>query len=854
MLFFIKNNPQKLLSKYNNSGDQNISEKKKIIKRLIELDAEEQLLTIFIRGNKTSKNINNYLFEKYQNDSKQLLHLYNQSNSDDYKDKITMRLISLSAQKELSLILRNINAAKYYLFRINASDVDFIQFFQKNNLVLELLRTHSELFLYFFSKLKSKYQLYFLLSHFGINRFIESIQYRGNYPELEKYYASVSDCQKCKMSIFADLFEIVYKKAIEEKDIKLLKLSFLLNSVKFIKKVLTIKEIKHIVTNVDNQKIGINTKYSNLLTDAKNKTEVEKLLQEKQKEISELYPEELYLIQKSLIKNTKKILKKDNVFSSNTTIFSNTDNNSSTKKDKILFDYQIVKNVDEEKEKIQINLKNQLSYLHNADEIMKLKSKVEKQNNQFISIGNYCHLIQNLNSNYSNNKEIVDKLGEVLVKSEFIDVKKSILKFSESSNNRLWLKYIHKIKHHKELRYLILASIKNKTSCWNLLFLKDMINNRDIPLLKTITSHSSSVNSVVFSPNGEILAFTSRDNTIKLWDVRSGKELKTLTGHSDNVFSVVFSPNGKILASGSNDETIRLWDVSSGKELKTSTGYSKSIFSVAFSPNGEILASGSSDKTIKLWSVESGSELKTLTGHSNNVFSVVFSPNGKILASGSYDYNIKLWDIGSGKELKTLTGHSRSVLSVAFSPNGEILASGSNDGTIKLWDVGSGKVLKTLTGHSDGVNFVAFSPNGEMLASGSNDRTVKLWDASSGKELETLTGHSGYIFSVAFPLNGEILASGSADGTIKLWNIEALTMKPKFYLIEHLLHFLLNPDERDIPDLTKFLYEIPKLPQDMQQPVKQIVEEIINRAGRQSKSIEIAEENNPTSKDLEIVY
>ncbi|MBD2439904.1 ribosome assembly protein 4 [Nostoc sp. FACHB-110] len=300
---------------------------------------------------------------------------------------------------------------------------------------------------------------------------------------------------------------------------------------------------------------------------------------------------------------------------------------------------------------------------------------------------------------------------------------------------------------------------------------------------RTLEGHNSWVISVSFSRDGQTLASGSDDNTIKLWDVSTGKLLKTLSGHNDSVWSVSFSPDGKTLASGSRDKTIKLWDVSTGKLLKTLSGHSNWVNSVSFSPDGQTLASGSSDKTIKLWDVSTGKLLKTLSGHSNWVNSVSFSPDGKTLASGSLDNTIKLWDVSTGKPLKTLSGHSDWVNSVSFSPDGQTLASGSLDNTIKLWDVSTGKPLKTLSDHGSGVWSVSFSPDGKTLASGSSDNTIKLWDVSTDKPLTTLSDHGSGVYSVSFSPDGKTLASGSADNTIKLWDVS--TGKPLTTLSGH---------------------------------------------------------------------
>ena len=199
---------------------------------------------------------------------------------------------------------------------------------------------------------------------------------------------------------------------------------------------------------------------------------------------------------------------------------------------------------------------------------------------------------------------------------------------------------------------------------------------------------------MAFSADNRLLASSSYDGTIKVWDAKSGEEKYNLEGHTDCVNAVLFLPSG-MLVSGSHDKTVRFWDTKTGKEIKR-IPHDSWVLTLALSPlpastNSQLLAIGSQDKDIKIWDSGTGTEGEKLEGHSDWVEAVAFSPLPsvtQVLASASRDQTVRLWDVKTGVEIRTMEGHEGAVNAVAFSSNGELLASASNDNTVRLWDTG----------------------------------------------------------------------------------------------------------------------------------------------------------------------
>lgn len=285
-----------------------------------------------------------------------------------------------------------------------------------------------------------------------------------------------------------------------------------------------------------------------------------------------------------------------------------------------------------------------------------------------------------------------------------------------------------------------------------------------------LEGHQNTIKSVVYSPDGTMLASASADGSVKLWNSTTGKQIKTLTQNENGLTRVVFSPDGKILAFVSNNNTVRLWDVAIGKPTFTLTGHQSKVNNITYSPDGKTLATASNDNTIKLWDVATTKLISTLTGHTSKVNNVTYSPDGKILASTSNDNTIKLWDINTGKQISILNRRTDYVTNIVFSPDSKTLASTSDDNNIKLWNINTDQLTYTLFPHS-GVTSVAISPDGKTLASAGLDNSIKFWNLGTHELIDTLGKHNLGVTSIAFSPDGKTLVSASDDKTIKMWSV-----------------------------------------------------------------------------------
>ncbi|KAK1064327.1 hypothetical protein LTR74_008804 [Friedmanniomyces endolithicus] len=289
--------------------------------------------------------------------------------------------------------------------------------------------------------------------------------------------------------------------------------------------------------------------------------------------------------------------------------------------------------------------------------------------------------------------------------------------------------------------------------------------------------HETSVNHVAFSQDCDTLALISGDSIV-IRDAATGEMILKLIGYYGEVTATVFSPDSKTILSTSKDNTLRLWDVATGKEMqKQELALPVEEKTLAFSFDNKTIAYGSGECII-IQEAATGVEKQKLVGHTNMICDVAFLLDGMTVVSGSRDMTVRLWDIETGEEKQKLRGHTDVVLCVAVSSDSRTVASGSWDQTVRLWDARTGIQKQSFTGHSGAIYAIAFSADGKTIASGSRDMTIRLWDSMMSEETQKLEGpeDSGPKFdspvtAMCVSRDGQMIASGSRNGTIRLWDV-----------------------------------------------------------------------------------
>jgi WD40 repeat protein len=335
---------------------------------------------------------------------------------------------------------------------------------------------------------------------------------------------------------------------------------------------------------------------------------------------------------------------------------------------------------------------------------------------------------------------------------------------------------------------------------------------------------------IALSPDGKLLAFHrgGPPHVVQFWDWKAHKMIAELEGFQGNVQTLAFSPDGNLLATGDEQAIIRLWDVTTQEEIGTFKGHGGAINALAFAPDGRWLYSASWDGVTRRWKPSRKADPDTIRedialypvrlgfsvdgrslfmasisktspsrmelirsdlpgGHQRVQFGERIprgmSPDGEFALVGTPDERaVKLWNVPANREVATLEGQGWVPGKARFSPDGRTIGE-CEPNEIRLWDTQTGKLRSSIK--APDCAMIAYSPDGRILgavtsSTKAENTRVKLWDTATLSPMAELPGPASFLI---FSPDGRTLATVSS-AAVTLWDIPSQQVRATLKLAD----------------------------------------------------------------------
>lgn len=250
--------------------------------------------------------------------------------------------------------------------------------------------------------------------------------------------------------------------------------------------------------------------------------------------------------------------------------------------------------------------------------------------------------------------------------------------------------------------------------------------------ISTIKQHKAGIRALAFSPDGKQLVAASgflvdlvpkkAVGELLVFDVKQGSLVKSLSAMLHDFKSVTISPNGRLVATTSRDGVVRAWDISS-KELKAFRDGS----AAAFAPNNLLAISSDDEGGCTLYDCEKQQTVRKFKIGNQRINAMAFSPDGNRLAAAEVDAVVRVWDLKNCRLLAELKGHAEFIWAISLSRDGKLLATAGRDKSVRLWDTTTFKEIARLNGHDEDVMSVLVVGTGDTIISSSQNGVMKFW-------------------------------------------------------------------------------------------------------------------------------
>jgi WD40 repeat protein len=333
---------------------------------------------------------------------------------------------------------------------------------------------------------------------------------------------------------------------------------------------------------------------------------------------------------------------------------------------------------------------------------------------------------------------------------------------------------------------LVTVNTDETARIWN------TINGEELGVFQ---GHTESIENIKFSHDSRVLIINS-NGIIRLFDTKFAWDTHSNNSCYGNISTLVFSPNGKMLATGSWDNTVYLWDTTTGEIIRPLHGHSRPILYLSFSSNNKLIAASSYDGTIRIWDSASGNIVKVIESNTNLISTMTFSQDSSMFAAGYLNDKVYIWDTTSWKTTKTLDYPQKLAVALSFSTDNKVLAVynknyrfedfklGGKKNNVMLWDTTNWDNTKTMEMNWFSSAVTAFCLNNKLLANTYTDRReitwydvrkyyyVNLWNVGTKKKYHTLKlENTSPPETIMISPDNKILAILTYNNTVQFWDV-----------------------------------------------------------------------------------
>lgn len=322
-----------------------------------------------------------------------------------------------------------------------------------------------------------------------------------------------------------------------------------------------------------------------------------------------------------------------------------------------------------------------------------------------------------------------------------------------------------------------------------------------------LSGHERSLNQIKFNKDGDLLFSVAKDKIVCAWWSANGERLGTYNGHQGAIWTVDVSPNTVLLATGSADNTVRLWNVKTGECVKV-WDFPTAVKRVEFSPDGSKLLAVTEKRMGYLGTIVA-LDVRYGDGEGGNLEDQAEEPSlritcteskatvagwsylGKYIIAGHEDGSVSQYDAKTGDQLENIQAHEfdHQINDIQFSADRTYFITASKDKTAKLMSCRNLAILKTYVADTP-INSATLTPKKDyvILGGGQAAMDVTTTSARQGKfearfyhkvfedEIGRVRGHFGPLNYVHVHPAGTAYASGGEDGYVRVHHFD----KPYF--------------------------------------------------------------------------